>query len=134
MINSNILNYIKIDKNAMMALIVAIVIFIIEIFLLDIEEPTMSICLAYDIDFIVLYGFIYFVIKEHSLFNFYSLFWLSVSLFSFGHVILFSLGLDAPIRFIFETYPLKIVNEYMIYGFASFIFLFFSLFDNNLKK
>lgn len=123
---NSFLDSIRFDKSAMFALVAIVIVFFITLLLFDVNNPDMSYYLAYNVDFIVFYGFFYFVKKEKTLFNLYSLFWLSVSLFSFGHVILFSFGLDAPIRFIFDSYPLKLVNEYMIFGFCSFVFLFFS--------
>ena len=124
-----------IDKSVVITIVITAIVFFMEFLLLDVDSPTLSFCLAYDIDFIICFGFFFFVKREKTLFNFYSLFWLSISLFSFGHVILFSLGLNAPIRFIFDDYPLKLVNEYMVFGFVSFVFLFLAgVFVERLKN
>lgn len=92
----------------------------------DADSTIASHLLAYLIDFVVVLGFFYFVKKEKTIFNQYSFFWLSLSLFSFGHIFLYTFGLENLERFIFNTYQLEIVNEYMLYGILSFVVLLYS--------
>ena len=126
MLSDGIINRIRIDKNLTVAIALAILMVFFLLMFVDIGDSFFSFVMSLDIDFLIVYGYLYFVKKEKNWFNPYSFCWLSISLFSFGHVILYSLGLEAPKFFLFDSYPLELVNEYLIFGFLSLIALLFS--------
>lgn len=126
MILSNFFDLIRFEKNIALFLICAISLICSEILLFDIDDVLLTYLLALNVDVLVASGYIYFAKKENSLFNHYSFFWLSISFFTFGHIILFSFGLESENMSIIANYPIEMVNKYILYGLFSFVTLFFS--------
>lgn len=121
-------NYIfsySIDRTLVVLFLTMVIVVLFSFILFGIESENLLLELSFAADTIVVWGYVFFWKKTKNFINQYSLFWISLCVFTFGQTILYSAGLENKIDSYMKIYGISLLNEYMLYSiFSSFSILF----------